>query len=169
VAVGVREVDAAPAEVMVDLARPRARGVGPDLEAALADAPEDRVELVVADEAAKPRLQLPSHLRVRLPPRCFADVGTVMARSHLSRLIILMWFLIVPPLGKDGRPDKSVSLSDWAKASDYFSADECKRGQTVMADAVASIPEVTADQRSKSQGQILSGLCIASDDPRLAK
>jgi hypothetical protein len=92
-----------------------------------------------------------------------------MARSHLSRLIILMWFLIVPPLGKDGRPDKSVSLSDWAKASDYFSADECKRGQTVMADAVASIPEVTADQRSKSQGQILSGLCIASDDPRLAK
>src|SRR5207244_4830143 len=50
VAARVLEVDAAAAEVAVDLARLLLSGVSPVLEAALADAAEDLVELLLAHE-----------------------------------------------------------------------------------------------------------------------
>src|SRR6185369_2005978 len=46
----VREVDAAAPVIAVDLAGPRPTGVGPMLEPALADAAEDLVEVIVADQ-----------------------------------------------------------------------------------------------------------------------
>jgi hypothetical protein len=48
--VGILEVAPAAAVAPVDLAAMRAAGVGPEVEAALADAIEDRVELRLADE-----------------------------------------------------------------------------------------------------------------------
>ena len=50
VPVGILEVDAAAAVVMVDLARPPSSRIGPVREPALSDAAEDGVELVLADE-----------------------------------------------------------------------------------------------------------------------
>src|SRR5262249_30052855 len=50
VAVGVAEVQAAASVVTIDLAAPRAARVGPIFDAALADASEDRVEVVLIDQ-----------------------------------------------------------------------------------------------------------------------
>jgi hypothetical protein len=49
-ATGVPEINAAPAVVMVDLARLGACGIGPVGQAAIPDAAEDRVELLLADQ-----------------------------------------------------------------------------------------------------------------------
>src|SRR6185503_2035123 len=49
-AVGIFEVDTAAAVVVVDLSRVRARRIRPVLEPALADASEDAIELVLADQ-----------------------------------------------------------------------------------------------------------------------
>src|SRR5437870_5458024 len=86
----------------------------------------------------------------------------------VAGLLLLGWYLMVPPLGgRDGnlKPDPRRPLSDWQHIDTYVSADTCRAG---LLDRLLSIQELIAEPSEKSVAMFQSKLgdCFASNDPR---
>ena len=89
-----------------------------------------------------------------------------MNLRHAAALALVGWYLMAPPLSKDGdRVNENAPLSTWIITQSFDSARECERFWVFMdskVDANVNLSPVV------KQGHHLS-VCVASDDPRLAK
>jgi hypothetical protein len=87
-----------------------------------------------------------------------------MKLRHGPAIALVGWYLMAPPpFSKAASPadlDASAPLSHWRLVESYDTARECNAEKDHMMDA-GETPWL------REVGQ--SGLCIASDDPRLAK
>jgi hypothetical protein len=76
---------------------------------------------------------------------------------HAATLVLLGWYLMVPPRDEKGSLQPHSPLRKWNQAASYNTAHECEVGKFKALHA-------------KGDGSIyVTSKCIASDDPRLAK
>jgi hypothetical protein len=99
-----------------------------------------------------------------------------MVRSHFSRLILLTWYLIVPPI-KNGQLGLGQYLSTWTIAKRFDGATECQKDL----DAARKQPSLkpawlpggftvdTREGKHRTSLAVFLALCVASDDPRLTE
>ena len=87
-----------------------------------------------------------------------------MTARHACALLILGWYLIVPPMvERDGglRPNPRAPLTDWQHIDTYVSAEACRSG---IVDHLRTVE--AAEQPAVVLQSQLAG-CIASHDSRL--
>jgi hypothetical protein len=92
-----------------------------------------------------------------------------MKLRHAAALALVGWYLITPPIGEDktgnaipGTMNTTAPLSVWLAMNTVFdSLAECKKAQRDLADFQKDDP-VRHDAD-------IHGLCVKTDDPRLAK
>jgi hypothetical protein len=81
------------------------------------------------------------------------------------------WNLLVPPLTKDGTADMSAPLAQWQSGGNYGSHKTCtaslQQGQFGAGAQFGPIARASSWMED-SAVQIMSGQCVAADDPRLA-
>jgi hypothetical protein len=81
------------------------------------------------------------------------------------------WNLLVPPLTKDGTADTSAPLAQWQSGGNFSSQKSCMASlQQGQFGAGAQFGPITraSSWMEDSAVQIMSGRCVAADDPRLA-
>jgi hypothetical protein len=69
-----------------------------------------------------------------------------MKVCHAAALVLVGWYLILPPVGSDGRIKKDAPLSLWYVFSNFETKKQCENARQVSTGV---------------------SLCVASDDPRL--
>src|SRR2546429_1343904 len=92
------------------------------------------------------------------------NLGGDMTARHACALLILGWYLIVPPMvERDGglRPNPRAPLTDWQHIDTYVSAEACRSG---IVDHLRTVE--AAEQPAVVLQSQLAG-CIASHDSRL--
>jgi len=78
-----------------------------------------------------------------------------MNYRHAAALIVLGWYLMIPPRDARGVLQPQSALRKWKRAANYNTAQECEVGKFEALDA-------------KGNGSVfLVSKCIASNDPRL--
>lgn len=102
-----------------------------------------------------------------------------MKTHHAAALPIIVWYLMIPPIGFDNKVDAHAPLSQWRKGVTFNSQQECDES---LKDAIENpmTPDeyrATAEQTRKAKMKPLSmsemtkrtqeSLCVAGDDPRL--
>jgi len=89
-----------------------------------------------------------------------------MNPRHTAALVLVGWFLFLPPSYPDHRVDTKAPLSLWFKANHKFtSLLECQKVKQRLVDLHVK-PYLSEHEREKAQGE-MAGICISSDDPRL--
>ena len=79
----------------------------------------------------------------------------MMNYRHAAALIVLGWYLMIPPRDARGVLQPQSALRKWKRAASYKTANECEVGKFKALDA-------------NGNGSIfLESKCIARDDPRL--
>jgi len=81
------------------------------------------------------------------------------------------WNLLVPPLTSDGTADTSAPLGRWQSGGNFGSHKTCMASlQQGQFGAGAQFGPITraSSWMEDSAVQIMSGQCVAADDPRLA-
>ncbi len=105
----------------------------------------------------------------RLSARPFVGRGPVCQivlemnpRHAAAALALVGWYLMMPPVLKNGERDYRAPLSQWDLQWSYDSAAQCQK---------ASLLRYALRQENGKvvSGYIWSAKCIATDDPRLAK
>jgi hypothetical protein len=107
-----------------------------------------------------------------------------MKPRHAAALALVGWYLMVPP-PEDVPYDRAGanihgSLRYWTLERSFDSAKECEAGRLQTLDSkIQSAERLSRERRQTKQGHdeyigrlkilYLSAVCIASDDPRLAK
>jgi len=102
-----------------------------------------------------------------------------MKSCHAAALAIVVWYLMIPPIGVDNRVDAQAPLSQWRKGVSFNSQKECDDS---LKDAIQN-PMTPAEyqaaakatQKAKMKPLSISemtkrtaeSLCVAGDDPRL--
>jgi len=86
---------------------------------------------------------------------------------HAAALVLLGWYVMIPPKGPSGEPEANAPLTQWFDFRAFDSARECREFLEGMLHPKAGATK-TEDQRAVQQG-LARGRCISSDDPRLAK
>jgi hypothetical protein len=81
-----------------------------------------------------------------------------MKLHHTAALAVAGWYLIMPPLGSDGRRDDSAPLPQWKIRGSFDTAVEC-------VDALAE--QLGSDLPEMVRQTILASRCISTDDPQL--
>jgi hypothetical protein len=78
-----------------------------------------------------------------------------MNHRHAAALVLLGWYLMIPPRDAKGVLQPHSPLRKWKRAANYNTAQECEVGKFKALNA-------------NGNGSIfLASRCIASDDPRL--
>jgi hypothetical protein len=114
-----------------------------------------------------------------------------MNLRHAAALALIGWYLMAPPLSKDGKPNLSAPLSQWNQTGGFDSAKACdnkrESRRKLAAEALnevqqemealppsnrplsQSAPKVYQDDVFASTFAVLvaASRCIATDDPRL--
>ncbi len=80
--------------------------------------------------------------------------------AFITLVITAGWYLMMPPRGRDGRPDHEAPLSHWSVHSSYDTARECQTGWVAAIRLSKGAPLSYAEQIDLAK-------CIATDDPRL--
>jgi hypothetical protein len=81
-----------------------------------------------------------------------------MNARHAAVLALVGWYLMMPPLGSDGRRDDSAPLPQRKTRGSFDTAVEC-------ADAQAE--KLRRDFPEMVRQPIYASRCISTDDPRL--
>lgn len=84
-----------------------------------------------------------------------------MSLRHVAAFALAGWYLMMPPIGKDGFPDTHAPLREWTIVGSFDSADDCE-GTYVR---LSNKPQKGRVNKLLVQADT----CIATDDPRLAK
>jgi hypothetical protein len=82
------------------------------------------------------------------------------------------WNLMVPPLTAGGFANQAAPLAQWQNLGTYSDDDNCKAAlQQGQFGAGAQFGPITRAQSAIEYGavEIMSGKCIASDDPRFGQ
>jgi hypothetical protein len=102
-----------------------------------------------------------------------------MKRLHVSALTIVLWYLMIPPIGADNKIDPHAPLSKWRKGVSFQSQKECEDSlkdaiQNPMTPAEyqaaakatrkAKMKPLTMSEMTKRTAE---SQCVAGDDPRL--
>jgi hypothetical protein len=102
-----------------------------------------------------------------------------MKARHRTALAIVVWYLMIPPIGADNRVDAHASLSKWRKGVGFESEKQCDDS---LKDAIQN-PMTTAEyqaaakatrkakmrplSKSEMTRRTAESQCVAGDDPRL--
>src|SRR5580704_4342513 len=102
-----------------------------------------------------------------------------MKRLHVSALTIVLWYLMIPPIGGDNKIDPHAPLSKWRKGVSFQSQKECEDS---LKDAIQN-PMTPAEYqtaakatrkakmkpltRSEMTKRTAESQCAATEDPRL--
>jgi len=104
-----------------------------------------------------------------------------MNRRHAAALVLLGWYLMSPPFGQNGGGlVKDAPLKAWQNLAVYDSADDCTEDGLILHRIHKGTPTrlfsftVPKGLSNEEEGALTnlavhSTICIASDDPRLAK
>ena len=91
-----------------------------------------------------------------------------MNLRHAAALALVGWYLMTPPLYKEGA-NWNAPLSDWSISKSFDSAADCEQARQQLVDQgfkFNNAKTATIDQRQA--GAVFMGAnCVASDDPRL--
>jgi hypothetical protein len=79
-----------------------------------------------------------------------------MKLHHAAALAVAGWYLMIPPLGSDGRRDDSAPLPQWKIRGSFDTAVEC-------ADALVEL--LDRDFPEMERQAIHASRCISTDDP----
>jgi hypothetical protein len=102
-----------------------------------------------------------------------------MKARHATALAIVVWYLMIPPIGADNRVDAHASLSKWRKGVGFESEKQCDDSlkdaiQNPMTPAeyqAAAKATRKAKMRPLSKSEMTrrtaESQCVAGDDPRL--
>ena len=102
-----------------------------------------------------------------------------MKPSHRTALAIVVWYLMIPPIGADNKVDAHASLSKWRKGVGFDSEKQCDDSlkdaiQNPMTSAeyqAAAKATRNAKMRPLSKSEMTrrtaESQCVAGDDPRL--
>jgi hypothetical protein len=102
-----------------------------------------------------------------------------MKPLRASALAVVIWYLMIPPIGADNKIDPHASLSQWRKGVSFQSQKECDDS---LKDAIQNPMTPTeyqaaakATRKAKMKPLTMSEMtkrtaesqCVAGDDPRL--
>jgi len=102
-----------------------------------------------------------------------------MKSRHATALAIVLWYLMIPPIGADNKIDAHAPLSKWRRGVGFESEKDCDNSlkdaiQNPMTPAeyqAAVQATLKAKKRPLSQAEMTKrtaeSLCVATDDPRL--
>ena len=89
-----------------------------------------------------------------------------MKTRHAGALVLVVWYLMYPPMNQKGMPSKDASLEKWGLLNSFGTANSCDAALSRMKEET-KLPhpenslEVVPDQVA------IFVKCIASDDSRL--
>lgn len=112
-------------------------------------------------------------------------------KPHTAALALAAWYLLAPPVSKNGALDTSASLSAWEQFGAFDTADACEKASMQLNECAAvlrgkpgnvvqacggPVPNKPIKNKKKQDAvvkevalQVLSAECISTDDPRLKK
>jgi hypothetical protein len=102
-----------------------------------------------------------------------------MSSRHAIALVVVAWYLMIPPIGTDNKVDAHAPLSQWRKGVKFDSAKQCADSlkdaiQNPMTPdeyraAAAATRKAKMHPLSKSEmtKRTSESQCVAEDDPRL--
>jgi hypothetical protein len=102
-----------------------------------------------------------------------------MKFHHAAALAIVVWYLLIPPIGLDNKVDAHAPLSQWRRGVGFESEKDCDDS---LKDAIQN-PMTPAEYQAAAQAtkkakmkpltmsemtkRTAESLCVAGDDPRL--
>ena len=102
-----------------------------------------------------------------------------MNTRHASALAIVIWYLVIPPIGVDNKVDAHAPLSQWRRGMGFESEKDCDDSlkDAIQNPMTAAEYQAAAQATKKAKMKPLSmsemtkrtqeSQCVASDDPRL--
>ena len=102
-----------------------------------------------------------------------------MKSRHATALAIVLWYLMIPPIGADNKVDPHAALSQWRIGVGFQSEKDCDDSlkdaiQNPMTPAeyqAAAQATKTAKMKPLSMSEMtkrtVESQCVAGDDPRL--
>ena len=91
-----------------------------------------------------------------------------MKLRHAAALALVGWYLMMPPMASDLRPDEAAPLATWGLVESFDSAQACKRALHKYSDeAIKKVQGGSESSTTNSARFVVAEECIASDDPRL--
>jgi hypothetical protein len=102
-----------------------------------------------------------------------------MRSLHASALAIVIWYLMIPPIGADNKIDPQAPLSQWRKGVGFESQKQCDESlkEAIQNPMTPAEYQAAAKATRKTKMKPLSmaemtkrtaeSLCVAGDDPRL--
>ena len=89
-----------------------------------------------------------------------------MKPRHAAALLLVGWYLFMPPLGKSGI--NSAPLREWDTESIWYadSKAECEKFKSGVVEALRD-PRARLSNREQAVLRGQAAQCIATDDPRL--
>lgn len=102
-----------------------------------------------------------------------------MRPRHATALVIVVWYLMIPPIGADNKVGAHAPLPTWRKGVQFNSQKECEDSLKDAIDNPMTLAEYQAAAKAtrKAKMQPLSmsemtkrtaeSLCVARDDPRI--
>jgi hypothetical protein len=97
-----------------------------------------------------------------------------MKPRQAAAIALVGWYLMMPPRPAGPRmagalagwPDTNAPLSKWIIDKSFDSAEDCERGFRKL---VAEVMTAQDNESAAQEHQSLDAVCIATNDPRLAK
>lgn len=88
-----------------------------------------------------------------------------MKPRHAAALALVGWYLMTPPLYKDGELDEKAPLKEWTIINSFDTATECSES------VIETSRQMNADTTTSNvvRRRLMLSACISTDDPRLAK
>ena len=102
-----------------------------------------------------------------------------MKTRHAAALAIVLWYLIIPPIGADNKVDAHASLSKWRIGVGFESEKDCddslkdaiQKPMTPAEYQAAASATHKANMKPLSMSEMTKrtqeSICVAGDDPRL--
>jgi hypothetical protein len=102
-----------------------------------------------------------------------------MKLRHAAALAIVVWYLMIPPIGADNKVDAHAPLSTWRKGVSFNSQKECDDSlqdaiqNPMTPDEYQAAAQATRKAKmhplseSEMTKRTAESQCVAADDPRL--
>jgi hypothetical protein len=102
-----------------------------------------------------------------------------MKPLHAGALAIVLWYLMIPPIGADNKIDPHAPLSQWRRGVGFESQKQCDDALKEAIQNPMTLAEyqaaATATRKAKMKPLTIAemtkrtaeSLCVAGDDPRL--
>ena len=98
---------------------------------------------------------------------------------HAAPLALVVWYLVIPPIGPDNKVDAHAPLSQWRRGVHFDSEKQCDDSlkdaieNPMTPDEYQAAVEATRKakmhplSKSEMKKRTAESLCVADDDPRL--